>query len=291
MVTETRPLEAVVLVDRTAVTPETVPEIAATAAALTDVEHPHHVARYPAMARQLHDRGVEATSAQTVARDIVTRAGQELIPSAVDRELRLAVMREIDWQASPEPIAAAAAADKDAFYQLGARLLGMAAWQDVDLATVGDPVAAFGPAEQRHRELCGALGWTAPERVLPEARQALERDRTYRDAALGPVDGLVVWEVEELIEMGLSFVQALGADLPTVGIYVRNASLRRPYAETHSLLSALAASGVGVAEYDDLSVTATAATAAPVESDRDRSTVEMPPHAAAEAPTSGGERQ
>lgn len=246
-------LDVLLVVEREAVRPTTLADIAATAAALAEVDRSDHIARYPAFTKRLRGAGVDATAIPSLARDVVETAGRTLVPSAADRELRLAAMQEFDWQdIAPEDLADAAEADPEAFHQFGCRLLGMAAWQDVDLATAGDPLSIFERVQARHREFLSSLGWTPPERAIPDARDALASDQSLQTTVLTPADGLVVWEAEELIEMDLTFLAQLGDDRTTVGVYVEHAAMRRPYAETHHLRPALETAGTDIIHYDEL---------------------------------------
>ena len=247
------PLDVLLVVGRETVRPSTLADIAATAAALAEVDRPDHLARYPALTKRLREAGVDATAIPSLARDVVKTAGRTLVPSAADRELRLAAMQEVNWHdIAPAALADAAEADPAAFQKFGCRLLGMAAWQDVDLATAGDPLSIFGNVQARHREFLSSLGWTPPERAIPDARDALASDQSLQTAVLGPAEGLVVWEAEELIEMDLKFLAQLGDNRTTVGVYVEHAAMRRPYAETHNLRPALEAAGTDIIHYDEI---------------------------------------
>ena len=247
------PLDVLLVVERETVQPRTLADLAATAVGLAEADRPDHIARYPAFTNRLREAGVDATAIPSLARDIVETAGRTLVPSAADRELRLAAIQEFDWHdIAPTALADAAEADLAAFQQFGCRLLGMAAWQDVDLATAGDPLSIFGHVQARHREFLSSLGWTPPERAIPDARDALAFDQSLQTTVLTPAEGLVVWEAEELIEMDLKFLTQLGDDRTTVGVYVEHAAMRRPYAETHHLRPALEAAGTDIIHYAEL---------------------------------------
>jgi hypothetical protein len=250
----TAPLDAVIVVPRRDFGVERVPELATAAAGLAGADQPVHLARYPSFGRRLRSVNVEAQSIPAFAREVIRYTDRTLIPSAVDRELRLAILRTLDWESmAPHSIAAAAAADREALHEVGSRLLGMAAWQDLDLSAAGTPINCFGSLQVRHEQILNALGWTPPERVVPHARQALTEDPDRLDLILGlTTDGIVIWECEELIEMGLEFIETISRTQPIVGIYVEGAAMRRPYAESHSLLRALDARGVECIYYHDL---------------------------------------
>jgi hypothetical protein len=246
-------LDIAVVVDKTTLTPNTGPDIATIAAALTNRGPPRHLARYPAFARTLEAANIQATSIPRIARTIATAAGRTIIPSAVDRELRLAAMREHHWQDSGYPqLTAAAAADPPAFHELGSRLLRMAAWQDIDLRKRAPPLSAFGDVQAHHQQLLDALGWTPPERVIPAATRALKDDPSRRTLALPPDGGIVIWEVEELIRMDRTLLAQLGADRTTVGVLLEHGSLRRPYAESHALQPVLEHAGTTCLQYSAL---------------------------------------
>lgn len=247
------PLDVLLVVGRETVRPGTLTDLAATATALAEADRSDHIARYPTLTSRLREAGVDATAIPSLARNIVETAGRTLVPSTADRELRLAAMREFDWQdIAPAALADAAEADPVAFQQFGCRLLGMAAWQDVDFAAVGDPLSIFERVQLRHQEFLSSLGWTPPERAIPDARDALGSDQSLQTTVLTPAEGLVVWEAEELIEMDLEFLAQLGDDRTTVGVYVEHAAMRRPYAETHHLRPALEAAGTDIIHYDEL---------------------------------------
>jgi hypothetical protein len=248
-------LDTVIAVPRRVATLERLAELA-TIATETVGPPATHLARYPAFVTTLQDAGVSTEAVPTLARDLVQHDGRTLIPSAVDQQLRLAVLGETDWEGqAPRCLAATAAEDRDALHQLAARILRMAAWQDIDLSRMAEPICTLGPLQARHEELLDTMGWTPPERAIPHARQALVDNPSLREVVLGPaVQGLVVWEVEELIALGRGFLEALGDGLPTIGIYLERGAVRRPYAESYELLPTLAAAGTDVIRYEELSL-------------------------------------
>jgi hypothetical protein len=252
----TPPLEAVIVLPRRAVCPDRLPALAAAAAGRVDATQAAHLTRYPAFSRRLAE--IDAQSVPAFARAIIRHTERTLIPSAVDRELRLSIFRGIDVpETAPEQVVAAAAAAREAFNELGSRLLGMAAWQDLDLSAAAPPIGYFSSIQDRHAELLDALGWVPPERLLPAARQAVAEQPDLLEFVLGPaVDGVVVWECEELIEMGLELLQTINETYPVVGIYIEDAAMRRPYAEAEPLRERLADAGVECTQYDDLELSA-----------------------------------
>jgi hypothetical protein len=247
-------LDTVITVPRQRLNPDRLRKIAAAAAGRAGAAHPVHLTRYPAFVRRLRTADVEGESIPAIARDIIEHTERRLIPSAVDRELRLAILRSDDWEeAPPQPIAAPAEADLEAHHELPCRLLGMGAWQDLDLSRAGPPIGHFGTLQTRHETLLDALGWTPPERTLLHAREAIDDDPEFLDLVFGPMmDGVVIWECEELIEMGVEFVATLNQARPTVGVHIKNGAMRRPYAESHGLLKALKAQGVECIPYSNL---------------------------------------
>lgn len=257
----TAPLEEVIVIPRQDLDSERLPTIATTAAERAGADRPVHLTRYPAFGRRLRAADIGAESIPDIGREIVEHTDRDLIPSAVDRELRLAILREQDWEGTgPRMIAEAATADKEALHHLACRILGMAAWQDLDLSAAGEPIRHFGSLQTRHEALLDALGWTPPERVLPHARDAISRNPELLDLVFGPsTDGIIVWECEELIDMGLEFVAALNETKSTVGIYIENGAMRRPYAQSDDLLRGLDGRGVEWIHYDDLDFASSAA--------------------------------
>ena len=191
-------LDAVLVVDRSRMTEAELPAIQAAATSLTGVSRPRLISRYPAFGQQLQAAGFKTTSLPRVAIDINETAGRTIVPPAVDHALRLATVRDMNWQdVGPGAVAAAADVDQDAVNHMVSRIMGMADWQDLDLTAAGDPVSEFGRAQTQHRDLQNSLGWTPRERAIPDARRALKADTELRELVLGPVSGLVVWEAEE----------------------------------------------------------------------------------------------
>ncbi|WP_136591495.1 hypothetical protein [Salinigranum halophilum] len=265
-----KPLDTVLVVDRQRMTEAELPAITEAATNLTAITRPHHIQRYSTYGHQLQvTAGIEVESVPRIALDISQAAGRTIINPAVDYALRHAIVGEVDWQEiGPDLVSAVAAVDQDAVNNMVAQVLGMADWEDLDLNTAGNPLPEFGAVQDRHRELQNSLGWTPPRRAIPDARRALETDIDLREVVLGPTSGFVVWEAEELIEMDLAFLKALGAGVPTVGVYLENGSLRRPYSEIHSLRHALESQGTEFVYYEDIDASSTQKT---LDAERDTS--------------------